>query len=63
MAKICKKIDARIATEEIAKQLALESTTGDKARLKELKKLKVKVRHRDPDSIKKVLEMMGLSHE
>jgi len=63
VAKICKKIDARIATEEIAKLIAFESATDDKPRLKELKKLKAKVRRRDPDSTKKVLEMMGLARD
>lgn len=63
VAKICKKIDARIAAEEIAKLIALEKASGDKARLKELKKLKAKVRLKDPDAVKTVLEMTGLTHE
>ena len=63
VAIICKKIDARIAAEEIAKLIALESSTGDKPRLKELKKLRSKVRRKDPSAIKTVLELTGLTHE
>lgn len=63
VAIICKKIDARIAAEEIAKLIALELATGDKTRLKELKKLKAKVRRKDPDAIKTVLEMTGQARE
>ena len=63
VAIICKKIDARIAAEEIAKLIALEKASGDKTRLKELKKLRSKVRRKDPDAIKTVLELTGLSRE
>jgi len=63
VAKMSKKICARIAAEEIAKLIALDKASGDKTRLKELKKLRSKVRRKDPDTIKKVLEMTGLSHE
>ncbi len=63
VAIICKKIDARIAAEEISKLIALELATGDKTRLKELKKFKSKVRRRDPDAIKRVLEMTGQAHD